>query len=96
MASLPRPSVATLASSCFASTKTALTDCISSIQQKREEQNRLKQNKTELSDFGTFEKGEGEPEEFDEFGLSGEKITEWQAGWNVTNAIQVKKETAIL
>lgn len=26
-------------------------------------------------------------EEFDEFG--GAKLTEWQAGWNVTNAIQV-------
>ncbi|KAI1287631.1 Vesicular inhibitory amino acid transporter [Halotydeus destructor] len=26
--------------------------------------------------------------EFDEFGCSGTKLTAWQAGWNVTNAIQ--------
>jgi len=34
-------------------------------------------------DFSEYDEGGGE------FGASGVKINEWQAAWNVTNAIQV-------
>lgn len=92
--SLPRPSLSTLFSSCLLATKSTLSNCLATIQEKRAESTRLSQDprnlkrgkSTELSDFGTFDK----EEEFDEFGgVVGDKITEWQAGWNVTNAIQV-------
>lgn len=94
---LPRPSLTSLLSSCFTYTKSTVTSCIETLREKRAEQQRLaqdptkslkKRKSTELKDFGTFEKDE--EEEFDEFGMgSGDKISEWQAGWNVTNAIQV-------
>jgi hypothetical protein len=94
---LPRPSLTTLLSSCFASTKASISNCLNSINEKRAEQIRFAQDPTkkksksenELNDFGTFEKHDslGSFEEFNEFGA--DKITDWQAGWNVTNAIQV-------
>lgn len=38
----------------------------------------------------------GPPQEIDpEFGGDGSKLTEWQAGWNVTNAIQVSSRTLV-
>lgn len=41
------------------------------------------------SDMPVHSSGGGEFES--EFGVKGEKIDEWQAGWNVTNAIQVRR-----
>jgi len=97
--SLPRPSLQTLVSSCFTATKESVSNCFSRINEKRAEQIRFAQDPTkrkkagdnQLDDFGTFEKHDslGSLEEFNEFGGGADKITEWQAGWNVTNAIQV-------
>jgi hypothetical protein len=95
---LPRPSLSTLLTSCFTTTKASLSSCVASLRASRAESVRIAQDPRnirkgqELSDFGTFEK----EEEFDEFGLSsGDKITDWQAGWNVTNAIQVTLNVTI-
>lgn len=38
------------------------------------------------SEFSEYDEGGGE------FGTPGVKINEWQAAWNVTNAIQVKNK----
>lgn len=92
---LPRPSAKTLITSCLLATKEQLLNCCSKVQEKTGEQINFASDPTkksksshELTEFGTFDK---QPS-FDEFGCgSGERITEWQAGWNVTNAIQVRK-----
>lgn len=91
---IPRPSAKMLVTGCLVATKEALMNCCTKVQQQTSEQINFASDPTkkksrsshELTEFGTFEK---QPS-FDEFGCgSGERITEWQAGWNVTNAIQV-------
>ena len=51
----------------------------------------VKQRQGSASSGGFSEFDEG-----GEFGGPGVKIDEWQAGWNVTNAIQVKRECSIV
>jgi len=90
--SLPRPSVQTLASNCFTGIKERASACLSKLSRTGENIDFVKRGKkegdNELHDFGSIQRQQSS---FDggEFDASGDKITEWQAGWNVTNAIQV-------
>ncbi|KAF6197584.1 hypothetical protein GE061_008549 [Apolygus lucorum] len=58
---------------------------------------KVRRSSTEMQDYGTRGDGEGSPDEFENGGGGQEydaegrrtgKINEWQAAWNVTNAIQ--------
>lgn len=90
---LPRPSAKTLITGCLVATKDLFVNCCAKVQERTSEQVNFASDPTrkksksehELTDFGTFDK---QPS-FDEFGLGAGGLTQWQAGWNVTNAIQV-------
>jgi len=86
---LPRPSVRQLASNF----KESILSCCVRLNEKRKEQTRLAGPKegTQLADFGTFEQTGGFEggEQVPPPPPGDDKITQWQAGYNVTNAIQV-------
>ena len=90
--SLPRPSAKTILINLGSVCKERISGCVEKIKEKKAESAKFARNPNqELSNFGSFNQESIDYGAADEFGGSGDKITEWQAGWNVTNAIQVWK-----